>query len=234
MEFNKAQIYAIDVFRGPGLVLAGPGSGKTAVVTVKGKGKYKGSIRLNYAVTKQDIKSLSANMIVGDKVESAKGYRDPVLNIYDTDGKKLKKNKDYLIAEDYSGPDAEGNITVSVKGTGNYDGEVKITYRYISVSAQIGKCKAFKVRDMEYTGSAVRLKAEDLTQIIYAGSKASPVYLVPGKDFVIAGYNNNVKTGTAKVTVRGIGKYGGIKTLSFKIVARKGKYKGALVDGKWK
>jgi DNA helicase-2/ATP-dependent DNA helicase PcrA len=35
LEFNKAQKDAVNVFRGPGLVLAGPGSGKTAVVTAR-------------------------------------------------------------------------------------------------------------------------------------------------------------------------------------------------------
>lgn len=35
MKFNKAQLTAIDVFNGPAMVLAGPGSGKTAVITAR-------------------------------------------------------------------------------------------------------------------------------------------------------------------------------------------------------
>ena len=65
--------------------------GKTAVVTVKGKGRYKGSFKLYYAIKRQNIESLSSNIIIGDKVESAKGYTDPDLMIYDLDGKKLQK-----------------------------------------------------------------------------------------------------------------------------------------------
>ena len=41
-------------------------------------------------------------------------------------------------------------------------------------------------------------------------------------------------TGTAKVTIQGTGSYGGTKTLSFKIIAKKGDYKGSLVGGEWK
>ena len=38
--------------------------------------------------------------------------------------------------------------------------------------------------------------------------------------FVIVGYSNNVNKGTAKVTIRGTGNYGGFKTQSFKIKAK--------------
>ena len=83
--------------------------------------------------------------------------------------------------------------------------------------------------------SAVKLSKTDLTDIVYTGSKGSENYLKPGTDFTVisSGYSNNVKKGTAKVTIRGIGAYAGTKTLSFKIEQRQVDYKGALVGGGW-
>ena len=40
-------------------------------------------------------------------------------------------------------------------------------------------------------------------------------------DFVIIGYANNIKKGTAKVTVRGVNSYSGTKTVSFKIGSKR-------------
>ncbi len=79
-----------------------------------------------------------------------------------------------------------------------------------------------------------KTKNAELTDILYTGSKTAPTYLVPGKDFAVTGYSKNIKTGTAKVKIKGIGEYAGKKTLSFKIVQKKADYKGALVGGGWK
>lgn len=38
--------------------------------------------------------------------------------------------------------------------------------------------------------------------------------------FVIVSYSNNINKGTAKVTIRGMGNYGGFKTQTFKIKAK--------------
>ena len=39
-------------------------------------------------------------------------------------------------------------------------------------------------------------------------------------DFEIVGYKNNTKKGNAEVTIRGIGNYGGTKTVKFKIAKK--------------
>ena len=43
-----------------------------------------------------------------------------------------------------------------------------------------------------------------------------------------------IKKGTAKVTVKGVGKYAGTKTLTFKIRSKNAIYQGALIDGIFK
>ena len=89
------------------------------------------------------------------------------------------------------------------------------------------------ISDQTYTGSMVRLGNRDLDGILYTGSKSAPVYLAYGKDFAVSGYKNNIKKGTAKVMLKGIGAYAGTKTLTFKIKEKQVDYKGALVGDSW-
>ena len=157
------------------------------------------------------------------------------MTITDLDGKKLKAGTDFAIVSDsYSEPDTNGVVTATISGKGNYSGTASITYRYLKGTQQLGNVKVMKsLTGKTYTGREVRLTNSDLTGILYTGSKSSPVYLIPGTDFKVISYANNTKTGTAKVTIQGIGTYGGTRTLSFKIIAKKGDYKGSLVGGEW-
>ncbi|MCR4585901.1 MAG: hypothetical protein K5686_09290 [Lachnospiraceae bacterium] len=204
--------------------------GDKAFITVKGKGKYKGSVKLGYTIVKQNLESLSANIIADDKPESDKGYKDPELFIFDKDGKRLKSGRDYRLESDYNGPDENGMITVSVSGAGNYEGRVKVSYRYIKAGTHIGRLKCKKATAKDYTGRPVTLSDKELSELIYDGGRA----LSAGRDLVAVGYINNTDKGTAKAAVRGIGVYGGVRMISFKIKARKADCEGVLVNGVWK
>ena len=210
-------------------------NGATAVITINGKGNYKGSIKKYFTITAQELSKLKADIFTEDKVISNKGYENPKVTITDLDGKKLKAGTDFEIDKNsYSGPDTNGVVTATVKGKDSYTGTESITYRYIESAGQLSKTKVKKsIAKKTYTGSEIRLTNADLTEILYTGSKASPVYLIPGKDFEVLSHTNNTKPGTAKVTVKGTGSYGGTKTLSFKITAKKGDYQGALIGGGW-
>ena len=166
-------------------------------------------------------------------VPYAKGGAKPPVVV--KDGKKLKAGTDFEIDKNsYSGPDEKGVVTAKINGKGSYTGTEIISYRYINAAEQLSKSKVKKsIENKTYTGKEIKLTNADLTEILYTGSKASPVYLTPGKDFEVLSYMNNTKPGTAKVTVKGTGSYGGTKTLSFKITAKKGDYQGALIGGGW-
>ena len=207
-----------------------------ATLIIKGKGNYKGTVEFKFAVTPQNLAALSDNAIATDKVESNKGYRDPKVTVTDSDGKKLAK-KDFAIdASSYAVNGVRGaasaktgdTITVDIVGSGNYEGRTTVSYRYISADKNIGKAKAFKIAPQEFNGHEVTLSMEVMTGVIYTGSKSAPKYLVPGVDFVVESYQKNTKAGTAKVTFRGIGEYGGTKTMSFKITAKNGNWKGRV------
>ncbi len=202
--------------------------GNAAVVTVNGKGRYKGSKPVNFEVVKQDIETLSGNIVVEDVVESKKGFQNPKVTITNLDGKKLSK-KDYSLGSDYTGPDEEGTVTVTLKGEGNYEGKMTVSYRYIKADIHLKKAKAGKLKNQIYSGKPIRLEEEDLKGVLNL-NKA----LVPDEDFEVVTYNKNVKPGTAKVTLRGIGAFGGVRVLPFKIAPKQGDYRGAYIDGEWK
>ncbi|MCR5487573.1 MAG: hypothetical protein K6F35_08590 [Lachnospiraceae bacterium] len=208
----------------------------SAEVRVKGKGSYKGSVILKYAIKQQDIRALSANILVSDQFTTRQKRRSPSVTITDLDGKKLKAGKDYTLGEEddtaEDNTDASGVVYITIKGAAGYAEEVKASYRYIqTVSANIAKAKALKkVMDQEYTGNAVKLSKEELAGVLSLNGKT----LVPGADFKVAGYSGSVKKGRAKVTLQGMGGCAGTKTLTFKIVQRNVAYQGALKDGAWK
>ena len=111
----------------------------------------------------------------------------------------------------------EGSIlTVTVQGTKNYTGETQVSYRILAAkmslkSANISLKKGVvKTYDLE----PVVLKKEDLV-VKLNGRELSK------DDYTIVSYTNNRKKGTAKVTIQGVGAYGGRKTVNFNIKARK-------------
>lgn len=120
-------------------------------------------------------------------------------------------------------PPAGAAIRVTAQGIGVYAGtgetppEVSSVYRIVSTDLSRVRVKAAAKSYQD--GRPVTLTAEDLA--ITMNGMAEP--LVFGKDYVIAeeSYINNTKKGTAKVTLRGIGNYGGEKTVSYTIGAKK-------------
>ncbi|MBR2669882.1 MAG: hypothetical protein IKE36_08845, partial [Solobacterium sp.] len=209
------------------------GDGK-GTVTVNFKGNYKG----NPAVTKTFSilpKHFTETTITAkDLIYSAKAgkyRRTPVIK--DTDGKKLTAGTDYDKAYVYEEVDEYGNVIrvigatdvvqansfvkVTVTGKGKYTNEsISATYRILPSGMDISKM-TFKIANKEYTGSPVTITAEDITSI-KLGKKVQNLQF--GTDYIITGYTNNVKKGTAKVTFQGIGNYGGTKTVKFKIGQR--------------
>ncbi len=212
----------------------------TAEIEIKGKGRYKDTVTKKYAVTKQTLKASGITATAADQFTTRSKLKAPKITIYDVNGKKLKAGTDYTAGTDYAytGDDASGTVTVTVTGKGNYKEDasesIKVTYRYLqAVSSDIAKAKVMKsISSREYTESEIRLSNADLTGILYTGKKDSPDYLVPGRDFKVTGYSDNVEKGTAKVTLQGLGDYAGTKTLTFKIVRKKVDYKGKLGGGK--
>ena len=200
---------------------------KAPVAVVKFKGNFKGSAEVKFAITAQSLGNL--NMVVADKQVSAKadGWKQTAVKIVDLDGKVLKAGVDYEKELVYSLTDGTvlgtgstvpfeekkgTEILVTAKGIGNYAG-TELTGSYRIVNTLISGAKIV-TQPQEYTGKAVTPKLKS----IVIGREKTP--LIEGVDYEITGYSNNVKKGTATMTIRGIGSYGGTKVVKFKIGAR--------------
>lgn len=206
--------------------------GKGAVLTVKGKGNFKGSVDREYEITQQDISKLTVT--AADKVyQNKKNIYKTTVQVTDTNGKKLSAGKDYdknieytyaertLIDKVYrkAGDPVEQNdiipagtqinVKVTAKGT-DYTGTVSGNYRI--VTANISGAKV-TVPAQSYTGKAIKLD-EKLIRVEIKGT-----VLTYGKDYEILEdtYSNNINKGTAKVVIHGLGSYGGTKNVTFKI-----------------
>jgi len=214
---------------------------KTPMVTIKGKGNFAGTTSSDFLILSRPLNDpdVPVIMTVADKVISDKkgGYISKVV-LTDADGKALKQGMDYsepvytmvnekgetvTLSKEDTAP-VGSVITVSVTGMGAYEGGednvLTATYRITAKDFTKAKVKSIQKK---YTGKNVELTAEDFlnedgTSKVTIGGEN----LVYGKDFEIVpgSYKNNLKKGTASVTIQGCGEYGGMKTVKFKIGAR--------------
>lgn len=197
---------------------------KVPTVKITGKGNFKGKIDKEFVIEQQDIGCLE--MQIEDVVYKNKkdSYKIKPI-IYDLDGKKLIINKDYSKAFEYRYadgseigvneiPEAGSELMITVKGTGNYDGEISMTYRV--VSKKMSNIRVNKII-RTYTGEVIEVKPEDL--VLTDGQ----YILVEGRDYEIIedSYIRNINPGTASFKVRGLGDYGGLKKVNFTISKKK-------------
>ncbi len=168
----------------------------------------------------------------GKALAAGKDYEKKLRYTYVTDTKVLFPAEEELIFETRRAGDAVGDedipqagtaIRVTAQGCGAYAGteagNAVCSAVYRIVAADLSKVKV-KVGNKEYlNGRPVLLTAEDLTLTVNGVSEP----LVLGEDYVIdeATYLNHTAKGKAKVTLRGVGNYGGEKTVTYIIGAKK-------------
>ena len=197
-------------------------------MTIKGKGNFKGSLTKTFTITSKALNDIESpvTLTIADKgfVDKAGKYISvPVLT--DADGKKLAAGKDYESVVVYtlengteltkkSKVNVGKKIKVKVTGKGAYMGELEGVYQI--TPNDFNKAK-ISISPQTYTGKAVTLDKNSVTV------KIGKETLIFGTDYEIVenSYVNNVKKGTASVTIVGKGNYGGTKTVKFKITARK-------------
>ena len=173
-----------------------------ATVTVTGKGKYTGKVVKHYTlnathISKTDI-TVSTEEYVTDGTE-----KTPAVSVA-YNGKTLKSGTDYSVS--YIDNVNAGTASVKITGIKYYSGSVEYT---------------FEIKPIELTDAVVTVDTDD---IVADGSKKAPTVIVTlgdtvleaGKDFTVS-YFNNVKVGTAKATVTGIGNYTGKIKQAFEI-----------------
>lgn len=205
----------------------------TAEVTVKGKKNYAGTVSGKFAVTKGDMRDL---VIIGSDViysKEAGAIATANVTVKDLNDKMLVADSDYSVKYKYQFDTTLGDgktvakagtevtekqiipegttIRIEVTGKGYYQ-ETGVAYMRV-IKSSIAKASV-KVNAQEYTGSAVEPGMDQMTVMI---GKVK----LGANDYEIVDYSNNVKKGTAKVTIKGKNGYGGVKTVNFKITQKK-------------
>ena len=221
---------------------------KLPLITVKGKGNFKGSVKQTFTITNKSLAdavnpiTVTVNDVPANK-NKGKFVSKPVVT--DADGVKLKEKTDYTLT--YSliteGGAVEldtktgivnepGSIVrITITGAGNYRGEGSVlTADYRITEFDFTKVTVKVVpKTLPYTTKPVTLTEEDLILTMKVGTGKQAVVeelklITDGDDtkdgYKIIGYKNNVNKGTAQVTLQGCGKYGGTKTVKFYIGTR--------------
>ena len=218
--------------------------GTKVQLTITGKGNYEKSKKVTYIVAKSygfdaDMLNVSiSNVTYANKANICK----PKLIIKNTyNGTTLRNNKngDYYV-ESYTYAEqtvitrvenkktvyyvvnantpvdktdivpAGALINANIKGVGKYEGASMVaSFRYIYDM----KKATIKVANQTYTGKAIVPDKSNITVKIGKVSLSS-------KDFEIVSCENNLRAGTAKITIRGTGAFAGEKKVSFKIVKK--------------
>lgn len=207
-------------------------AGNTATVIIKGKGNFKGSVTKTFDITSCNIGDGDVKVSAADRIyKNKKNIYKTTVHLTDTSGKVLKAGTDYdkkFVYTYQSNTSLENgvdraageavdktdiipagtiiNITITAKGS-NYTGTVTGTYRIAGKSISSAKVT---IPEQRYTGKEITLSVDQI-QVKMDGN------IISTKDYEIVGYSNNIKKGTAKVTIHGLNGYGGTKTVSFKI-----------------
>ena len=222
---------------------------KLPLITVKGKGNFKGSIKQTFTITNKSLadKVNPITVTVADvpaNKNKGKFVSKPVVT--DETGTKLKEKTDYTLS--YSLLMANGEETkldvkkdvvnepgsivrITITGAGNYLGEGSVLTADYRITESDFKKVTVKVvpKTLPYTTKPVTLTEEDLILTMKVGTGKQAVVeelklITDGDDtkdgYKIIGYKNNVNKGTAQVTLQGCGKYGGTKTVKFYIGTR--------------
>ena len=203
------------------------GSG-TGEITLTGKGNFTGKTYGTFKVNafepdgidvvdaraEKSVKNIQVTIMdpLGNPLSTKKLLNVKVL---DAEGKEL--DRDYILK-------AGDKITVVVTSKDpsivniNDDGLTEtLTVGTAFSKATISKNGLTKT----YTGEPIELTEEDMGNIaVTIKINKVKTTLTYGVDYVIAGYQNNIKTGNMVVYLQGIGEYSGIKTFKVKIVGK--------------
>ena len=189
---------------------------------INGKNNYRGY----KSVTEVEVMAADIScgtLIAGDKAYSKKinSWKASV-TIKDVNGKQLKAGTDYdkQLIYTYEGmeeggvPAAGTMVYVTANGINNYAGS-SITGSYYIYSKHINSL-IVSIDPQVYTGKEVTLSESDIHVYLNQTARKNGEEL-DETCYRIAGYSNNIKAGTAKVTLQGMGEYGGQRTCGFRI-----------------
>lgn len=181
----------------------------SATVTIYFKGNYYGTLTQTFEIVPYSVSRLSVASISTQYYTGLEITPQPVIKMGKT---TLALTDDYTLT--YSNNTAIGKATVTVIGAegGNFTGSKTINFSIAKHPISASDVTVTGVTpEVTYDGTAKRQGGLTLT---YSGNT-----LTENTDYTVS-YSNNVRVGKAKITIRGIGKYTGSRTVSFTILGR--------------
>ncbi len=184
----------------------------TGKITVTGIGNYTGTKTLTFEITKRDIATVTIKGLEEKTYTGSKLTQSLKLTYA---GNTLKNGTHYTLT--YENNINAGTASVTITGIGNFYGEKTLTYKIARRS--ISNLIYNKVSNYTYTGKAI---TPGITV------KYGKITLEKDTDYTVA-YSNNIKAGTATITVTGKGNFAGTKKITFSINKRS--ISSATVEG---
>ena len=177
-------------------------------VGIDGIGNYQGYVTKSFTINRADISSCTVTLSDESLTYTGSSLR-PTVTVKSGD-KELTLNQDYYVS--YRNNRDAGTASAILTGTGNYTGSVTkdFTIKPLDISRYSASLSQYS-----YTSDGTE-KCPDVT--VTYGDKT----LAAGTDFTVS-YKDNVKEGTATVTITGSGNYTGIINTTFTITAAPGK-----------
>ena len=177
-------------------------------VGIDGIGNYQGYVTKSFTINRADISSCTVTPSDESLTYTGSSLR-PTATVKSGD-KELTLNQDYYVS--YRNNWDAGTASAILTGTGNYTGSVTkdFTIKPLDISRYSASLSQYS-----YTSDGTE-KCPDVT--VTYGDKT----LAAGTDFTVS-YKDNVKEGTATVTITGAGNYTGIINTTFTITAAPGK-----------
>ena len=177
-------------------------------VGIDGIGNYQGYVTKSFTINRADISSCTVTLS-DESLTYADSSLRPTATVKSGD-KELTLNQDYYVS--YRNNWDAGTASAILTGTGNYTGSVTkdFTIKPLDISRYSASLSQYS-----YTSDGTE-KCPDVT--VTYGDKT----LAAGTDFTVS-YKDNVKEGTATVTITGAGNYTGIINTTFTITAAPGK-----------
>ena len=204
-------------------------SEKSSTMTIKGKGNFKGTIIKTFTIESKSLTDAESpiTLSIPDKAYSDKvGKYKSVPILTDVNGNNLKIGMDYEKTIEYtlidgteltdqSNPEVGTVINVKIIGKGAYTGITEGSYQI--TAADFSKAK-ITIEPQAYTGKAIIPDVSAITVKVNGKSDS----LVYGIDYeiVVGSCKNNINKGTASISIKGKGNYGGTKIVKFKITAK--------------
>lgn len=191
------------------------GSFKGPKVKVVGVGAYKGINKiLTFNIIPKVLDTKDFIISVEDVKYTGREIK-PKVNIIDRNTGKAFPQANYTVVYKNNIDISDDKPEVIIKAKGNYTGEINSIYFRI-YKKSISSLYSEKIPSVTYTGKAVTPSADSIN--IYL-DKSKKIKLQEGIDYTLS-YEKNIKVGTAKVVVTGIGDFGGKKNTSFMIVPK--------------